>query len=209
MPGLPIKVRTLESYLAGVGASSALIAGAFVGFVLLIGIVTFNAWPTGSDIFSRGPGDVSVDTSVTTTPPARAAKGPNLVKLLGGGAPPATAPANTGGAGGQAPTGPSIGTGNPPGQSGPQGSNPGGGGQQGPAQPVQPVQPAQPVGGTSSSQNPSPNLLQDTVSNVGNTLQSDTDSLSNTLGGQDTLLGGLVGGAGQTLNNTLQSLSGN
>jgi hypothetical protein len=205
---MPIKLRTLESYLAGVGASGALIAGAFVAFVILVGIVTFDAWPTGSSVFNRGAGDVTVDTRLTT-PPAREAKPPNLVKLLGGGPAGATAPARLVSVGGSAPSGPSNGSGNAPGQPQPQGNNPGG--QQAPAQPNQPAQPtapAQPVSTPTTSQSPAPNVVQDTVSGLGNTLQSDTDSLGNTLGGQNSLLGGLVGGLGNTLNNTLQGLAG-
>jgi hypothetical protein len=211
MTALPIKVRTLESYLAGIGASSALIAGAFVAFVVLVGIVTFDAWPTGSSVFNRGSDGVTVDTSLTTTPPAsEQANVPDLARLLGGGgggAAATTAPARVGG-GGQAPGGPAPGGGGSPGQSGPQGTNPGGGQQQ-PAQPNQNPQPVQPVGGASGAESSSRNVVQQTVFTLGDSVQGTTDNLSNTLGGQDTALGGLVGGVGNTLNNTLQGLVGN
>jgi hypothetical protein len=202
---LPVKVRTLESYLAGLGASGALIAGAFVAFVLLVGVVTFDAWPTGSGLFSRSANDVRVDTSLTTTPPARASV-PNLVKLLGTRVTPTTAPGRAGG--GQTPSGPPSGSRGPSGQRGPQDSNPGGGQQQ-PVQPTRPTETTQPGGGSGSAQTSSRNVLQETVSGVGTTLQGTTDSLSNTLGGEDSALGGLVGGVGSTVNNTLQGVAGN
>ena len=205
MPAFPLKVRTLESYLAGLGASGALIAGAFVASVLLVGIVTFDAWPTGSSVFSRGGSGVSVDTSLTTSPPAQQAKVPNLIKLLGAPSTGGAASRLVGSSGGSS-NGPSTGSGRSP-QREPQTTNPGGGGQQ-PSQPSNPTQSPQSVGSASNVQTSSPNLLQQTISGVGNNLQNDTDSLSNTLGGQDTLLGGVVGGLGSTLNNTLQGLAG-
>ena len=199
---MPVKVRTLESYLAGLGASGALIAGAFVAFVLLVGVVTFDAWPTGSGPFSQSGNDVRVDTSLTTTPPVRA-DAPNLVKLLGGGADQTNAPSSSGGTEGNSPGVPRSGSHQLPGGGGPQG-----GGQQ-PAQPIRPSQPTQTAGSSSGTQTSSPNVVQQTVSNLGNTLESDTDTLSNSLGGEDTALGGVVGGVGSTLNSTLQGLAGN
>jgi hypothetical protein len=210
MPAFPLKVRTLESYLAGLGASGALIAGAFVAFVLLVGVVTFDAWPTGSGVFSRGASEVSVDTSLTNTPPAREQPNvPNLVKLLGGGGAAASTvtPASTGGAGnpgaGESPSG----TGKSPGQREPQGGNPGGG-QRAPSEPTQNPT-TQPVGGASSAEPATRNVVQQLAYGVGNTVEADTSSLSNTLGGEDTALGSLVGGLGSTLNSTLQGLAGN
>jgi hypothetical protein len=197
---LPVKVRTLESYLAGLGASGALISGAFVAFVLLVGVVTFDSWPTGSGPFNRSADDVRVDTSLTTTPPARADL-PNHNTRLGGGADQSTAPSGSGGAAGDSPGGPPSGSHQLPGEGGPQG-----GGQ--PGQPIRPSQPIQTAGTSSSTETTSPNGVQQTVSNLGNTLESSTDSLSNSLGGEDTALGGVVGGVGSTLNGTLQGLAG-
>jgi hypothetical protein len=207
MPALPLKVRTLESYLAGIGASGALMAGAFVGFVLLVGIVTFNAWPTGSSVFNQGANDVSVDTSLTTPPAREQPNVPNLVKLLGGGGAASSTPVRAGGSnGGSAPNEPSPGAGKPPAQRGPQQTSPGG---QEPTQPTRTPQPSQPAGASSSTQVESRNPVQQLVQGVGNTVEGDTTTLSQTLGGQDTLLGGLVGGLGSTLNSTLQGLAGN
>jgi hypothetical protein len=199
---LPVKVRTLESYLAGLGASGALIAGALVGFVLLVGVVTFDAWPTGSGPFNGSADDVRVDTSLTTTPPVRADL-PDLVKLLGGGADQTTAPSSSGGAAGDSLGGLPSGSHELPGEGGPQG-----GGRQ-PAQPIRPSQPTQTAGTSSSGQTTSPNVVQQTVSNLGNTLESNTDGLSNSLGGEETALGGVVSSVGSTLNSTLQGLAGN
>jgi hypothetical protein len=207
MPALPLKVRTLESYLAGIGASGALMAGAFVGFVLLVGIVTFNAWPTGSSVFNRGASDVSVDTSLTTPPARERPNVPNLVKLLGGGGAASSTPVRAGGStGGSAPNESSPGAGKPPAQRGPQQTNPGD--QEQPTQPTRTPQSSQPAGASGSTQVDSRNTVQQLVQGVGNTVEGDTTTLSQTLGGQDTLLGGLVGGLGSTLNSTLQGLSG-
>ena len=54
------------------------------------------------------------------------------------------------------------------------------------------------------------NVVSQTVSRVGNTVQKDTESLGNTLGGSSSPgLGGVLGGLGNTLNNDLQALAGN
>ena len=46
--------RTAETYVAGLGASGALMVGAFVVFLLVIGVIAFNAWPGASSLF-HGP----------------------------------------------------------------------------------------------------------------------------------------------------------
>lgn len=207
MPALPLRVRTIESYLAGLGASGALIAGAVVAFILLVGIVTFNAWPTGSSVFSGGASDVAVDTSLTTTPPTRQQPSvPNLVKLLGGGGAAASAtPVRAGGSSrGSQPNEQS--SGGSPAQRGPQQNSQGGG--QDPAQPVRNPQQTQPAQSSNTGTQPR-NAVQQLAYGVGNTVEADTSSLSPTLGGDDSLLGGTVGGLGSTLNSTLQALAGN
>src|SRR5262245_41771558 len=40
--------KTAQSYIAGIGASGALLAGAVVTFVFLVGAVSFEVWPTAS-----------------------------------------------------------------------------------------------------------------------------------------------------------------
>jgi hypothetical protein len=41
--------NTPESFIVGIGASGALLAGAAIVFVTLVGLVSFNVWPTGRD----------------------------------------------------------------------------------------------------------------------------------------------------------------
>ena len=41
--------KTAQSYIAGIGASGALLAGAVVTFVFLVGTVSFEVWPAASD----------------------------------------------------------------------------------------------------------------------------------------------------------------
>ncbi len=41
--------NTPESFIVGIGASGALLAGAAILFVTLVGIVSFNVWPTGNE----------------------------------------------------------------------------------------------------------------------------------------------------------------
>jgi hypothetical protein len=41
--------NTPESLIVGVGASGALLAGAAIVFITLLGLVSFNVWPTARD----------------------------------------------------------------------------------------------------------------------------------------------------------------
>lgn len=41
--------KTAQSYIAGIGASGALLAGAVVTFVFLVGAVSFEVWPEASE----------------------------------------------------------------------------------------------------------------------------------------------------------------
>jgi hypothetical protein len=61
--------RTAQTYLAGLGASGALIAGAIVVFLMLIAVVTFDAWPGAGGLF----GDDSETIEVTAPEPPDAA----------------------------------------------------------------------------------------------------------------------------------------
>jgi hypothetical protein len=54
--------NTPESFIVGVGASGALLAGAAIVFVTLVGLVSFNVWPTGAAL----PGDQNVELSTAT-----------------------------------------------------------------------------------------------------------------------------------------------
>jgi hypothetical protein len=196
MPVFQLKARTAETYLAGIGASGALMASAFVMFVILIGVVTFDAWPHGG-LFGGGDGDVSLN-STTASPAAAAVAGtPNLAKLLNHKAPSVTAQAAS-----------------PPHRvSHPSvisqgklesGTNNSSGGSAGGQAPVGTTEPPPPVtGGTS-------NVVNRTVSTVGNTVEGTTTILGDNLGGSSgSGLGGVVGNLGQTVNGALQGLVGN
>ncbi len=197
MPFFDAKPRSWEAYLAGIGASGALMASAFVLFVILVGLVTFSAWPHPGSLFGDDGGpDVALQETATPPPAHRTAQsgGLNLVKVVGAGTGRSTAGSPNqnqprvhggGSADGLIPGGGSD-------TNGARGGQPPGG---------EPAPPSAP-----SRSNP----VSQAVSGVGNTLQSDTDSLGDSLGGSSSPgLGGVVGGLGKTLNNTLQGLAGN
>jgi len=46
--------RTSESFIVGIGASGGLLAGAAIVFVTLLGVVSFNVWPSAAGISSSG-----------------------------------------------------------------------------------------------------------------------------------------------------------
>jgi hypothetical protein len=205
------KARTAESYLAGIGASGALLGSAFVVFVILVGVVTFNVWPHAGRLL--GDGDEPGVLKTTATPAPVPASHPGICSLvrLPGGAPGGAGP--RGGARGGAPTGNGSlpdGTGRLPGQPGatPPGSTP----------PGSTAPSSTPPGSTGSGPAPSPppsgggplrNAVSQTVSNVGNAVQTSTDGLGDALGGSDSPgVGGVVGGVGKALNDQLQSLAG-
>jgi hypothetical protein len=199
MPIFRTKARTAESYLAGIGASGALLGSAFVMFVILVGVVTFYSWPQTGRLLGGG-GEAAVLNSTATPAPASAAHPgiPNLATLLGGGAGTTSrggAPGGGPGGNGSLPNGKGNGNGGLPGV--PEVIAPGSNGS-GPA-----PSPPSPGGG------PPRNAVSQTVSNVGNTVQTTTDGLGEALGGSDSPgLGGVVGGVGQALNDKLQSLAG-
>jgi hypothetical protein len=194
MPIFQPNARTAETYLAGIGASGALMASAFVMFVILVGVVTFNAWPRAGHLLSGRDGDVSVHSApkpLATPLP----KVPNLAKLIGAqGAATGTQQAGTGQTGRTAPprTHGVLSNGGqtavPPSAEG--------------QQPVQGQEPSAPVP-------QSRNVVTQTVSGVGNVVQASTDSVGDTLGGSSGPgLGGVVGSLGQTVNGTVQGLVG-
>ena len=53
------KNKTPESFIVGVGASGALLAGAAIVFVTLVGLVSFNVWPTGHEVSVDGNVELS------------------------------------------------------------------------------------------------------------------------------------------------------
>jgi hypothetical protein len=195
VPIFDAKPRSWDAYLAAIGVSGALMASAFVLFVILVGVVTFNTWPHTGGLLGGG-GDVALQEPASPAPAL--SSGPDLVRLLGG------AGASSGPRGGVNPGGLDGIGGNDLGSGG-SGGSPGGfrgpsGGSDGQPQGAQ-----QPP-----SDNRTRNVVSQTLSGAGNTVQSDTDSLGNALGGTSNPgLGGVLGGIGRTLNNDLQSLAGN
>jgi hypothetical protein len=190
MPMFQSQARTAESYVAGLGASGALMASAIIVFVVLIGVVTFNAWPNGG-LFGGG-NDVIVDAANVSSQD----QGPgelSLAELLGGPVQPGgtlVAARPVSGSGGGAGGGGSGGGGT--GGSGGSGGSTGGGGT------------------TTQQQDPggSPSQLQQTVDNGGNRVQ---DTTSNLGGAVDSTTGTNLGSSlldpvGSTVNDTLKGL---
>jgi hypothetical protein len=189
MPIFNSKPRSWEAYLAGIGASGALMASVSVMFVILVGVVTFNAWPDAGELIGGG---VTLGGTASSGPSQSTA--PSLIKLLGSRTGPATR--HQGGGRGLAPG--SVrnglsGTGNG-GTNGLSGGS-GGGEPQG----------AQPPSASSQPRS----VISQVVSGAGDTVQQTTDTLGSDLGGSTSRgLGGVLGGVGRTLNTDLQSLAG-
>ena len=91
--------NTPESFIVGVGASGALLAGAAIVFVTLVGLVSFNVWPTAQDATTDGNVELSAATpnapAKNTVVPLSAAAGQLAATNVGT---PGT-PAGTGGGG--------------------------------------------------------------------------------------------------------------
>ncbi|MCE3265669.1 MAG: hypothetical protein K0S15_378, partial [Solirubrobacterales bacterium] len=60
--------RIAQSYIAGIGVSGALLAGAVVGFVFMVGAVSFDVWPSSID--RDGSNDKSLAVAELVGPPA-------------------------------------------------------------------------------------------------------------------------------------------
>jgi hypothetical protein len=190
LPVFQSKSRTVESYLAGAGASGSLLAGAFIAFVLLVGAATFDAWPHYGHLL---PG-AGVTLNTTTSGGPSSAPSPRVGSL---------------------PRGRGIarhghGTRVPAHDEGQQGAGAELGGNEitgGGAAPQSPVQntaqPAPPSGSGST------NIVQRTVSDVGNVVEADTATVGDNLSATSPQVGTVVSGLGGTLNSTLQGLAGN
>jgi hypothetical protein len=195
MPPLEIKGRTAETYLAGIGASGALMASAFLLFVILVGVVTFDAWPRAAHLIGGEDGQVSLTTapsSTLLTPPPQT---PNLAKLLGGPARGATilqvSPSNAG------PSRPERTTGSLSG-----GLSPGPSRGQAPVENPEPPAPPPTQTGTS--------IVRGAVGSVGNSVEGTTNYVGDVLGGNSgSGVGGVVGDLGRTVNDAVQGLAGN
>jgi hypothetical protein len=181
MTVLHAKAGTAETYIAGLGASGALIGGAIVVFVMLVGIVTFNSWPEASGLFtfSEGQAEVELRTPARTAA-ERAGTAPTALPTVIALGEPATRPRGANGGQPGADGGQTEVT--PP-------ESPGGG------------------GGTPMTEAPTQSA-GNLVSNLGNTLQQDTAAAGDTLNqATGTSLGNVVTGLGQTLNSTLHGLT--
>ena len=197
MPVFQAKARTADTYLVGIGASGALIASVFVTFMILVGAVTFDAWPRAASLIGGGGAKVSIGTAPASAPVAAQSQAPNLTKLLGPGAGRVTIwkPHLDRGSAGHAPRargslGPQV---------NPKGAPTGG---------QEPVQASPPPSQPPSEPEPR-TIVGQTVSSTGNTVEATTDSVGNALGGSDNQgLGGTVANLGQTVNGTLQDLAG-
>jgi hypothetical protein len=193
MQALQARARTADTYLAGLGASGALMAGAAVAFIAMVGVVTFNAWPEASGLFTFSGGQAELGAvreapatrseakplpTITVIPTARAASHSAVA---------AAAQTERGGLSG-------IG-GHHGGSGAPQtGSGVGNGG----GQAVTPPPQAE-----------STDALGSAISNTGTVVQKSTQSLGSTLNDvTGTDLGTPVTALGETVNDTLQSVSG-
>jgi hypothetical protein len=69
--------NTPESFIVGIGASGAVLAGAAIVFVTLVGLVSFNVWPTSKDAMVDGNVELSAATksavNIASAAPAGAA----------------------------------------------------------------------------------------------------------------------------------------
>lgn len=63
--------KIAQSYIAGIGASGALLAGAVVTFVFLVGAVSFQVWPAATD---RGSGPQALPVAELAGPAASGAE---------------------------------------------------------------------------------------------------------------------------------------
>jgi hypothetical protein len=186
------KLRSWEAYVAGIGASGALLAGGIAIFVIMIGVVTFRTWPHAGALLGDGGGDIPLQG--TAQPPPGPPSTPNLSGPVGGGAGSASsAPAGSARGGTRA-----IRKTLPGGDAEAPGGLGSGGGRPQAAEPP-PSAPAQPQG-----------VLAEAASGVGSTVQKETQSLGDTVNSQTgTNLGDGVTGLGDTLNDNLRALAGN
>jgi hypothetical protein len=187
MSALNGNARTAETYLAGLGASGALIAGAVVAFLLLVGMVTFDAWPRAAGLVGDDDASVSSDAvspgttaaaalSFATDQVSPATPGESLVAPPGG---------RAGQDGGGGVTGGGTGGGTiEPGDTGGGGSTGTGGG-----------------GGSGTGASTVGDTVNSTVSGLGKTVQGTVDGLGKTVNTT-------VSGLGQTVNNTVNGVNG-
>lgn len=93
--------NTPESFIVGIGASGAVLAGAAIVFVTLVGLVSFNVWPTSKDTAVDGNVELSAATKGTTPNASLPATGGSSVQTIASTTGATGATAGAGNAGGQ------------------------------------------------------------------------------------------------------------
>ena len=111
--------NTPESFIVGIGASGALLAGAAIVFVTLVGIVSFNVWPTGND------GSVERNVELSAPTPRNSQQVPAAPLSAAAGQVASTSvPVGSGGSGGNTGAGGNTGGGDNGQRGGPKGVEP-------------------------------------------------------------------------------------
>ena len=185
------RARTAETYIAGLGASGALVAGAIVAFLLLVGAVTFDAWPRAGGLFGSDTGvetvnaDEPADTAAATLGSAadQVTVADSASPVTAGGRGGAgsngdTGGGSTGGAGGSE-------TGSGGGSTGGGGGSTGGGGG---------GSDTGSGGNTGGGGSPVGDSVNDTVNGVGNTVDNTVNGLGNSVNDTVNGVGGAVNG---------------
>ena len=72
----PDRKRTTQSLIAAIGATGAVLAGGAVGFVFLIGVVSFNAYPKASDEIEGPAAELQVVPLTAAAPAGSPAQQP-------------------------------------------------------------------------------------------------------------------------------------
>ena len=194
------RARTTEAYLAGLGATGALLAGAFTAFLMMAGVVTFSSWPQIPGLIQAGQTEVSEPAAAV--PPSPQPRTLSVVKLLGASAGPGLAFKSGGNRSG----------GNEGGLPGGIGGGDGGTGGTGPGGTAPGIPGGS--GGGSGEGGPGPpasrGVVSDLLSGAGNAVEQDANSLGHSVNNlTGTQLGDVVGGVGTAVNQgLLQKLAG-
>ncbi len=91
--------NTPESFIVGIGASGAVLAGAAIVFVTLVGLVSFNVWPASKDTTVDGNVELSAATKGATPSASLTPAGGASVQTVASTAVPAGAASGAGNAG--------------------------------------------------------------------------------------------------------------
>src|SRR5262245_11802765 len=91
--------RTSESFIVGIGASGGILAGAAIVFVTLVGVVSFNVWPSAAGISSSG-GNVELSSAAPSPAGGGGSGAGSPVSAASGQLAAATVDVSAGGGGG-------------------------------------------------------------------------------------------------------------